>query len=288
MPRCEEEKSTQPSDPLSDSQCHSLQSMSLKEIPHGASVEAEWLKADLPERAEVAEFGSGQPGKSKILSQNFSVTAFDINPEAIRAANELGIQAYLADVTDPHEIGHTIQKEKYDAVVMEGLLCNLMGQIKFQKVLYNAASALKPDGHLYVADVLAAEVSGPNTFFRNALGEQGCAEYWGKWITRYTNNLMAFDLPEYHFVVFSMGEGPEKDAEWGWPGTLRQNVNRKERYARHIPEYDLKFGLELAGFSECRYEYVVWRSRTGAPLIGFKGDWQKQTRKPLQTQEGSV
>jgi SAM-dependent methyltransferase len=286
MIRCEGETSN-PTDPLSDTQRQYLENMPLGQIPHGASVDIEWPLRVLPYHAKIAEFGSGQPGKSEILSHHFFVTAFDINKEAVRAADEKGIPAYVADITDPKEIGRTIQKEQYDAVVMEGLLCNLMGPIKFQNALNNASRALKPSGHLFIADVLAA-TSEPNIFFKDVLGDQGSREYWKKWQTRYANNRKAFNLPDYHFVVFSIQEGTEKDAEWGSSETLITHINRKERYARHIPEYDLHVSLELAGFSQRRYQYVLWRSRTGAPLIGFKGDWQKQVHKPLQLQRSSV
>lgn len=161
----------------------------------------------------------------------------------------------------------------YGGVIMQGLLCNMIGN-QWKKALHRSHEALVDHGFFFVSDVLRADQYNPELEAR--LGARGYRTWVSDWMYRYWANSEALDLPFGTFVVAK--PGPNKDYEWGTVEEIRQlsRSEHLERYARHFTVAELSDEMEYLGMKEKIIRREIWRSRTGLPLSGFVGIWQKQ------------
>ncbi|MBI3343186.1 methyltransferase domain-containing protein [Candidatus Gottesmanbacteria bacterium] len=264
-----------------------LSRVDVEHIPRGASVPVELLLDRLQPGARVAEFGGGSGKKAaSLMGYGAYVHSFDINIAAVESARQLGVASYVADVSDVTAMREgrlPIRESYYDLIIMEGLLCNLMGT-SLDRTLIVAQQALRPGGILAIADVQAADEVNP--LMMHSLGARAYLAWQKDWMTRYNNNRKV-GLADKHFIVCSISDPLRKNFEWGDPDRLRSLLEKKqfERFARHISLRQLQTNLGYLGFDGIFGYYTMWASRTRAALAGFVGLWEKRNQLLLESNQ---
>lgn len=258
-----------------------MTNVEVEAIPHGTSVDLNLIDYYLRTLGLPGSFaidlgtGQGQTAK-KLCEKGYGVLAIDSNPNAIREARKHTLFAFEGDATTFDLKGVSIEPmlhEFYGGVIMQGLLCNLIGD-QWRKALYRSREALVDHGFFFVSDVLRADEYNPN--IEAHLGSSNYGTWVADWIYRYCVNSEALSLP---FGTFAVAKpGPNKDYEWGTVEEIRRlsRSEHLERYARHFTVAELSHEMEYLGMKEKIIRREIWHSRTGLPLSGFVGIWQKQ------------
>lgn len=239
--------------------------VSLDDIPSGARIPNHLFQILTPP-ATIVDFGGGKGFKAHELRRiGYTVVVADINPEAITHALSFGLPALEVDITEISTVDsiRAFFSRNVDAVVMEALLCNLVGN-DWQKALRHAHELLKEEGLLFIADVL--RVDQPNPLLDVNVDDTFLV--WRRdWEERYRNNTQ-LGLPWGTFVVAR--PGVNKSIEYGPPELLTYLVGSDnfERYALHLNEIELIDYCASIGFEVILFEYMVWQSRENKPLSG--------------------
>lgn len=246
-----------------------LRTIEPSDIPSGATVPNFLFTAYLETGAVIVDFGGGTGHKAKKLTLlGYKTYVVDINPQALAHASILGMPVILSDVTNSSEsapkITDMLGNRPVDAVIMEALLCNLPFSA-WTQALVTAHQVLKPQGHLFIADVL--EAGEQNRLVREQLSFFKYLVWRFSWQQRYKHNA-DLGLPKGTFVVAK--PGTNKKREYGSSDKLGELLDSPdfERLAMHFKETDLLQYLDFLGFSCEYFGYTTWTSREVRPLSG--------------------
>lgn len=259
-----------------------LQRAKPADILHGTRISQSIIEQHIP-GGILADFGgaSGENSRARELA-GFRVMVFDVNPEAVLAAKKRGLVAVAMDLRHfaipAYGILSAIHIEMFKAIIMEGLCCNVVddqGSEGLRRVMQTAHILNRPDGYMFIADVL--HPGDENLVMLEHLGN----EEYRRWQSQYAHRLdicQAAGLPEN--VAAVLKPGLNKTFEWcDDPEVIKQliKMNLIERYVQYLPRQTYEDTAFALGYRLVRWEYQVWYSRTG-PLSGFIAVFQKGDR----------
>ncbi|MFC1653955.1 hypothetical protein ACFL1M_03875 [Patescibacteria group bacterium] len=176
-----------------------------------------------------------------------------------------------------------VKKEKvYDFMIAEALFCNVVGRSPLDRAIRNVGRMLKPGGRLFVADCIDArdEHLVRPMLRREGMGYEKVEEYVRDWQERYNNNvelgkLLGKRVDSGTFVVMEPGVGKEQELAKAKVLKYLYDEKKVERWARHFRMEYFRQKMTNNGLSICEFEPIVWRSRTGLPIAGFRAEFEK-------------
>ncbi len=272
-----------------------LAQVPVPDIPQGTDIPLEFFTEYIVNTETspiLIELGAGDGAKAEQVRNTIKgmVTTVDINANAVRKAQERGMMGFVADVRRFEifkGLASLVLLESNPGVYMQGVLCNQQ-ELDWQRVLTTADILTRPEGYVFIADVIQPEVH--QTYLAEACGGAGEVQaYVQKWHQRYDANMEAcsrLGIPLHYGEFMVAKPGQDKALEWQNADTLVRlfQSDTFERWAHHIPESDIKSYLHQLGLTELRFEPRVWWSRPSGnqqirnPLPGFVGVWQKGNR----------
>ena len=281
--------------PVYSPQAEKLVGSDLSAVLHGCEVPESLIVQLLPASEDewrlVVDMGAGDGRKAEQLARlpGYAVFPRDINVNAVRECLRKGlIGSGFGDVTrfeswplGPGSVPFFL--EGMDAVLMEGLLCNLAGpEIDWKRAVRVAHMHTSPSRYLFIADVLRADEENP--VLREVLGEAKFGSWRNQWNGRYKANNEA-GLGYGEFVVANPGNA--NFLAWGGPKDIKSLIASKrhfQRYARHFTVDEITREVEQVGFRVKGFDYAVWKTKPWAYLSIIRGIKDKVLRRLFRPQ----
>lgn len=249
-------------------------------IPHGALFPIDQIKHYLPQGGLIVELGSGQGERGDSFREaGLAGMGIELNEEAVSIANDKGFITFHGDARNfwktEINLAAIAMIENSPAVLLQGLLANIVENRDIRNVIRTADIFLRPGGYLFMAEPVKFQ-NVPWLDQRLSYAGHTIPEWEDRWKLRYQLNERA-GLPRGAFVVAK--PGPEKD-RLDWAENLEDvrtliDSDQKERFARHINPDAIVAYAERQHLGLCSRQNVLMFSRNGDPLPGVHMVFQK-------------
>ncbi len=251
-----------------------LPSIPPEAIPHGALFPINTILKYMPQGGLIVELGSGRGDRSDSFREaGLAGMGVEINEDAVSVANDNGFITFQGDARNfwasEINLAAIAMIENTPAVLLQGLLANIITNRDIRRVIRTADIFLHPGGHLFVAEPVRFE-NVPWLDANTVYAGHSISDWEHRWKLRYQANQQA-GLPKNVFAVVK--PGPEKD-RLDWVDDSEQvraliHSDQLERFARHIDPN------ALTAYAERQYLKLIERkpalmfSRSGEPLPGI-------------------
>ncbi len=114
-----------------------------------------------PKGKHILDYWCGSGDIAKILSEKWAIVkGVDISRAMVNIAKQKAPLAHIELITRPKGSFHNIQKELYDVVTMNYVLCVLQDQKEIKSVLRGAHRSLKKEGKLFIQNANRDKANG--------------------------------------------------------------------------------------------------------------------------------